>query len=322
MRTSAQAIFLSYATQDAAAARRICEALRAAGVEVWFDQSELVGGDAWNREIRRQIKECALFAPVISANTQSRREGYFRIEWKLAALRTHTIADGTPFLLPIVIDDTRDADALVPEEFRAVQGTRLPQGETTPAFCARVKTLLAPQMEPGRPRPGERSEGAASPTHPKAGQRVPPPAWIAAPAIVSAAVIWFAQRKNETPSPSNASAGTRPPATQTAPAPLSEVRKRLVQARKLLDEGDDTNRENYAVGEELLRRAADLDRTDGEVWAAGSQLSADRFRYGLDRTHARREAMRSQTERASRLAPDSVEVPPNTRSRAQRSKGC
>jgi len=42
------AVFLSYASQDAEAARRICEALRAAGVEVWFDQSELVGGAAWD----------------------------------------------------------------------------------------------------------------------------------------------------------------------------------------------------------------------------------------------------------------------------------
>ncbi|MSU48535.1 MAG: TIR domain-containing protein [Opitutus sp.] len=31
------AVFLSYASQDAAAARRMCDTLRAAGVEVWFD---------------------------------------------------------------------------------------------------------------------------------------------------------------------------------------------------------------------------------------------------------------------------------------------
>jgi hypothetical protein len=48
-----KAVFLSYATQDAEAARRICEALRASGVEVWFDQSELVGGDAWDQKIRK-----------------------------------------------------------------------------------------------------------------------------------------------------------------------------------------------------------------------------------------------------------------------------
>jgi len=30
-------VFLSYASQDLEAARRLCEALRAAGVEIWFD---------------------------------------------------------------------------------------------------------------------------------------------------------------------------------------------------------------------------------------------------------------------------------------------
>ena len=69
------AVFLSYASQDADAARRIAEALRAAGIEAWFDQSELRGGDAWDQKIRRQIKECALFLPIISANTQARPEG-------------------------------------------------------------------------------------------------------------------------------------------------------------------------------------------------------------------------------------------------------
>jgi hypothetical protein len=74
------AVFLSYASQDAEAARRICEALRAAGVEVWFDQSELRGGDAWDHSIRKQIKACALFMPIISRNTHARSEGYFRLE--------------------------------------------------------------------------------------------------------------------------------------------------------------------------------------------------------------------------------------------------
>ena len=61
------AVFLSYASQDSEAARRICEALRAAGIEVWFDQSELRGGDAWDRKIRRQIRGLrALFIPIIS----------------------------------------------------------------------------------------------------------------------------------------------------------------------------------------------------------------------------------------------------------------
>lgn len=55
MTESSRAVFLSYASQDADAARRICAALRAAGVEVWFDQSELRVGDAWDQKIRGEI---------------------------------------------------------------------------------------------------------------------------------------------------------------------------------------------------------------------------------------------------------------------------
>src|SRR5450432_2737581 len=138
-----KAVFLSYASQDAEAAKRICEALRTAGVEVWFDQSELRGGDAWDAKIRKQIKDCALFVPVISANTQARGEGYFRLEWKLAVDRSHLMADDAPFLFPVVIDDTPDAGARVPDKFRDVQWTRLRLDETPVELAARVSRLLS-----------------------------------------------------------------------------------------------------------------------------------------------------------------------------------
>ena len=137
-----KAVFLSYASQDTEPARRICETLRAAGVEVWFDQSELRGGDAWDQKIRRQIKECALFVPVISANTQARSEGYFRLEWRLADQRTHLMGRNKAFLIPVCVDQTPDADADIPDSFAAVQWTRLPGGETPPAFVERVGRLL------------------------------------------------------------------------------------------------------------------------------------------------------------------------------------
>ncbi len=113
---------------------------------MWCDQSELVGGDQWDAKIRGQIGSCALFVPIISANTQARLEGYFRREWKQAAARTQDMADEKAFLLPIVIDGTRDAEAKVPAEFKSVLWTKLPGGETPPAFCARVKKLLSKEQ--------------------------------------------------------------------------------------------------------------------------------------------------------------------------------
>jgi TolB-like protein len=139
---ASRAVFLSYASQDAEAARRICESLRAGGVDVWFDaDGGLEHGDEWDAKIRGQIKECVLFIPLISANTQAREEGYFRLEWELAAERAMSIASGVPFILPIVIDATREPDALVPDRFRKVQWTRLPGGVVPPDVLARLLKL-------------------------------------------------------------------------------------------------------------------------------------------------------------------------------------
>ena len=159
MSTPSRAVFLSYASEDAPAAERIVEALRAAGVEVWFDKSELRGGDAWDQSIRKQIKTCALFIPVISRHTHERAEGYFRLEWKLAVDRSHLIMANKAFLLPVVIDDTRDDDENVPDKFREVQWTRLAAGETPSTFVERVKRLLSPEISPA-PDPA-RSAGSA-----------------------------------------------------------------------------------------------------------------------------------------------------------------
>jgi len=143
MSEPSRAVFLSYASQDAGAARRICEALRAAGVEVWFDQNSLRGGDAWDASIRRQIKNCALFMPVISRNTHQREEGYFRLEWKLAVDRSHLMTASRAFLVPVAIDDVGDDDEHVPDRFRELQWTRLPGGEASAEFVERVLRLLA-----------------------------------------------------------------------------------------------------------------------------------------------------------------------------------
>ena len=143
-----QAIFLSYASQDADAARRICDALRAAGLEVWFDQSELRGGDAWDASIRKQIKECALFVPMISCNTQAREEGYFRLEWKLAVDRSHLMADNKAFFVPVLLGDVSEPTALVPDKFRERQWSQLNDENGIAAFAGRVAKLLAGSGSP------------------------------------------------------------------------------------------------------------------------------------------------------------------------------
>ncbi|MSU23702.1 MAG: TIR domain-containing protein [Opitutus sp.] len=229
MSDATRAVFLSYASQDAEAAKRICETLRAAGIVVWFDRSELTGGDAWDRKIRGQIASCTLFLPVISAATQARREGYSRIEWKLAAQRTHAMADGTPFVLPVVIDATKDADALVPDEFRAVQWTRLPGGETSGAFGERVKTLLGWSEAVGgasRPDVLPESRPEAAPTAKSSARSRFVPAIIAFVAIVALA-LWQPWKSKAPPVRSAPIAVSASEPKQAPTAPLAADAKSI-----------------------------------------------------------------------------------------------
>jgi TolB-like protein len=148
-------VFLSYATQDRPAALAIQDAVTALGLEVWLDQSELGGGDAWDQKIRRQIRECDYFMPLVSAQTEARAEGYFRREWRLAVERSLDMADDHLFILPVVIDGTDQASARVPEKFLAVQWLKLPGGQATPALEALCRRILAGQtaMAPSKPAP-------------------------------------------------------------------------------------------------------------------------------------------------------------------------
>jgi TolB-like protein/Tfp pilus assembly protein PilF len=190
-------VFLSYASQDADAAARICEALQAAGVNVWLDRSELRGGDAWDAQIKKRIHDCALFIPLISAQTNARSEGYFRREWKLATRRLLDMADDTAFLVPVVIDDTREADARVPEEFLLAQWTWLPNGETPPAFAHRVRQLL--EGEPAvthhaRPEDGRKVVSRGSRPARRIGI-----ALAGAFLILGAGALWYTLRAGDAP---------------------------------------------------------------------------------------------------------------------------
>ena len=239
MTEPSHSVFLSYASQDAEAAQKICEALRAAGIEVFLDQSELRGGDAWDRKIRHEIHDCALFIPLVSQHTQERLEGYFRREWKLAIDRTHDMAEQKPFLVPVVVDGTGDQEAFVPDAFRAVQWTRLPGGVTPPAFVQRIERLLSPELSPlsavSGATPAIRELVRTS--------RRSKPVLLAAVAIAVAALAYFWISKHVTP-----------PATAFAPPPHS------IAVLPFVNLSGDKEQEYFSDGltEELLNSLAEI----------------------------------------------------------------
>ncbi len=136
------AVFISYAREDLPAVQQIKAGLDSAGITTWFDIDRLEVGDDYDRKIRGNIARCSYFIPVVSATTQRRLEGYFRREWSYAMDRVRNMADGALFILPVSIDATNAAEALVPDKFKALHFTQLPDGRVPAAFAARLKDFM------------------------------------------------------------------------------------------------------------------------------------------------------------------------------------
>ncbi len=287
-----QAIFLSYASQDADAARRLCDALRAAGLEVWFDQSELRGGDAWDQSIRRQIKECARFVPIISANTNRREEGYFRLEWKLAVDRMEMMAQSKPFLFPVILGSANEPDALVPDKFRERQWTRLDDEPAIRAFAQQIASLQQNQTEgassakaapedaaAGAPGHSSRAPGAA-PSNTR--RQLALGAGVVATGI--AIGVW---RPWKVANPaSNAQ-------------PVNPNLARALQITQALE----TTRADAALAEELVKATLDKDPADTAAILAMARVQVYIMMRGFDRSEERYQQAKGYVDRALALAP-------------------
>ena len=121
-------------------------------------------------------RAAASSCPVISATTQRRHEGYFRREWSYAVDRSRNIAEGAVFILPVCIDDTPEAEALVPEQVQGRCTSRACRAASRrPSSCAGCRNSSAGAAhepdQPGRRRLGRpsipRIRGSACPRTPR-----------------------------------------------------------------------------------------------------------------------------------------------------------
>jgi hypothetical protein len=138
------AIFVSYASEDLEAASQLAGNLRSAGLDVWFDKDALQMGEDWARSIRRGIKECSLFLPVISrqAVSEKNRRSYFWREWNDADDFVRGMAPDEIFILPVVIDDTRIDLAPLPDSFKRAEGRSLPAGNVPEDVAERLREVV------------------------------------------------------------------------------------------------------------------------------------------------------------------------------------
>ncbi|MBL8391882.1 MAG: toll/interleukin-1 receptor domain-containing protein [Candidatus Accumulibacter sp.] len=138
------AVFVSYASENRAAAERLADGLRAARLDVWFDKNALQVADDWAQSIQRGIGRCALFLPVISRESlsEANHRRYFWREWNAAHDLAKGMAQAEPFIVPVVVDDTRLDRSALPDTFRSKQGVTLPGGDVTPELAERLQAIV------------------------------------------------------------------------------------------------------------------------------------------------------------------------------------
>lgn len=139
------AVFISYASEDYAAAAALCQQLTAAGVTVWFDKkpdstdNSLELGDDYTRKIERNIRSCALFVPVISRAVTTNKDRFFRYEWAVAINRlAYFTGLSRRYILPVIVDDTSPYATGVPDQFGLLHAARAPGGELAPRDCKSI----------------------------------------------------------------------------------------------------------------------------------------------------------------------------------------
>jgi hypothetical protein len=139
-----EAVFLSYTRADEIAVLNMKEALEQAGLDVWFDQAreDLPPGADWEREIRSNIKRCAVFIPFLSRRAEGKSEGYFRREWKWAIERDEGMDPSRRFIQPVVVDDLPNGAPGIPDEFWQKQCCRFPDGQPHSDFVNQIRKIV------------------------------------------------------------------------------------------------------------------------------------------------------------------------------------
>ena len=102
-------VFISYAREDIATAKRLYQDLKTAGVKPWMDEYDLLVGQNWKATITRTIERSDFFLALLSSNSLSKR-GYVQKELRRAMSVLEEMPPTDIFLLPARLEDCKPED--------------------------------------------------------------------------------------------------------------------------------------------------------------------------------------------------------------------
>ncbi len=97
-------VFISYAKEDIAQARKLFNHLKSAGLEPWLDDESLRPGQKWKLEINKAIRNCRYFIALLSSNSVNKR-GFVNREIARALEHLDEFPDSEIFVIPVRIDE-------------------------------------------------------------------------------------------------------------------------------------------------------------------------------------------------------------------------
>ena len=111
VRRASVKVFLSYAREDLPTVRNIYSSLKAAGYDPWLDTEDILPGQDWMMEIRKEIDNADAVLFFLSKNSVS-KEGYVQKELKIVLDRVKEVPDEQAFLIPVRIDPVEPPTSL------------------------------------------------------------------------------------------------------------------------------------------------------------------------------------------------------------------
>lgn len=96
-------IFISYAKEDSVLVEKIYNELETAGFKVWKDTHELLPGENWELEIKKNLSNCNFVVLCLSQLSVS-KIGYFQEEIKTVLKLQRRRPSGKVFCIPVILN--------------------------------------------------------------------------------------------------------------------------------------------------------------------------------------------------------------------------
>jgi hypothetical protein len=115
-------VFISHASEDNAAAKRLAKRLKDDGFDPWLDLDRLLPGQDWNLEIEKAMRASGAILLCFSEESVA-KESYIQKEYKRAMRIQEEKPEGTIFVIPLRLDKCE-----LPFFIREIQWVDYPEG--------------------------------------------------------------------------------------------------------------------------------------------------------------------------------------------------